>query len=76
MNIPNPDFVVWPCRFQDAHHWAAFHVIGFDQYINLMTIKHAMVDHQLNQTQKHVLNTMKEDALNLREDDPQGKTLV
>ncbi|XP_041481056.1 tetratricopeptide repeat protein 28-like [Lytechinus variegatus] len=61
-------------RFQDARNWGAFHVIGFDQYINLMTIKHAMVDHQLNQTQKHVLNNMKEDALNLREDNPEDKT--
>ncbi|XP_072176653.1 uncharacterized protein [Diadema setosum] len=61
-------------RFQDARHWAAFHLIGFDQYINLMTIKHALIDHQLNETEGHILNAMKENALNVREDDPEEET--
>lgn len=61
-------------RFQNARHWGAFHLVGFDQYINLLTIKHALVDHRLNETEGQVLKTLKQDALNLREDDPQDHT--
>ena len=59
-----------PHRFRDAKHWAAFHLIGFDQYINLMTIKHAQIDHRLNETERQVLNLMKDDALNSQRGEP------